>query len=113
MIADKRQTQRVGFTSDVSAFPVVPSKSGNIFEVYPQQHMYSAVDISRGGIRLSTSTPFPQDTILKLKVEILKKHPLDIFARVVWSNNRHTGLKFIVLHEDVQRHITHYTRASE
>jgi hypothetical protein len=113
MNEDKRQTQRVGFTSEVSAFSVLPSKSGHIFEVYPQHHLYHSVDISRGGIRLTTHKPFPQDSILKLKVEILKKRPLDIFARVVWSNDHHTGLKFIVLHEEVQRHIAQYTRTSE
>jgi hypothetical protein len=109
MLADKRKTQRVDFTSDVSAYPVVSSKSGYIFEVLSQPQTLPAVDISRGGIRLATRHRFVDRSIFKLKIELHKNNPLDVFARLVWSDKHHIGLKFIVLHEDAQRSITHFT----
>lgn len=109
MTDDKRQAERVGFTAEVAAYPVVASKSGNIYEVLSEPRSIPAVDISQGGIRLATKQPLDYHSVLKLKIEIQKKRPVDVFARVMWSNQHHSGLKFIVVHEEARRHITHYT----
>jgi hypothetical protein len=109
MIADKRKAERVFYTSEVSAYTVVASKSGNVFEVTSHPQTFPAVDISSGGIRLATSHPFADEAILKLKLELREKQPVDVFARVVWSNHQNTGLKFIILHEEAQRDIAHFT----
>jgi hypothetical protein len=110
MISEQRKSPRVDFTEGVLAHPVTPSKSGNIFEVNAQAHSFQAVDISREGIRLNAGRPLPPQSILKLNFELLKRKPLDVFARVVWSRGDQAGLKFIVLDENAQKHIHSYTR---
>jgi hypothetical protein len=107
--SDKRKAERVDYTSDVSAYTIIASKSGNIFEVNSKPQTIPAVDISCSGIRLATSHPFADEAILKLKLELRKKQPVDVFARVVWSNHQHVGLKFIILHEEAQRDLAHFT----
>lgn len=111
MHAEKRQSHRVSYTSDVNAFDVVPSKSGFIFEVASEPHTFPAMDVSCGGIRLAVSRPLVDQSILKIRMELQKKKPVDVFARVVWTDQKQAGLKFIVVHEEAQRHLAHYTQA--
>jgi len=113
MIVDKRKAERVSYTSNVSAYRVAPSKSGNVFEVTPEPQIFPAVDVSRSGIRLATNRPLADEAILKLKLELRKKKPVDVFARVVWSNHQHMGLKFIILHEEAQRDLAQFTSSPQ
>jgi hypothetical protein len=111
MQEDKRRFPRVDFTSSLDVYPVIPSKSGFIFEVAPRHESMKAKDISQSGIRLATPQPIAYRSILKLRMELRKKQPVELFARVIWSENGQSGLKFIVLHEEAKRHLAQYTGA--
>jgi hypothetical protein len=108
MIVEKRLSRRAGYTSPVDAYQVQPSRSGYIFEVSNEQERFPAVDISHTGIRLATSRTLPISAILKLKLALQPEKPVDVFARVVWSNQAQTGLKFIVLHEEAKQDLSVY-----
>ena len=93
---EKRQHRRFHFLEPVSVFPVLPSKSGNIFEVQPQALQAQARDISEGGVKLHLDRPLGPGSLLKLTFEVLQEEEVEVFGKIIWTDREHCGIRFML-----------------
>jgi hypothetical protein len=59
----------------------------------------TSLDISHGGMRLETRKPLPLHSVVKLDFQMLAEKPVQVFAKVVWSSQGFSGLRFITSDE--------------
>ncbi len=104
-VVEKRRFNRIEFREPVQVSPILPSKSANIYEVQDNRFEAQATDISEGGLRLEVPRPFTPHLLLKLKFEMSKDQPIEVFAKIVWSEKRFCGVSFIAVDEFMQKSI--------
>ena len=96
-LAEKRKFDRFQFQKSVQIFPVLPSKSGHIYEVQHQPIDAWANDISEEGLRLEVSHSFGSDSLLKLHFEFEKDKTVEAFGKIVWSHDSHSGIQLMLM----------------
>jgi hypothetical protein len=106
-VSDKRQYNRFDFKKPVQVFPVVPSVSGNIFEVHHQPIEMFSHNISEGGLRLETPGKIQKESLLKMNFEMSKDQPVEVYGKVMWTQDKHFGVRFILpdseLHQGLKK----------
>jgi hypothetical protein len=102
---EKRQHTRFDFQMPVKVFPVRSSKSGNIYEVQSNFHEFQARDISEGGLCLQTGQDFDSSQMLKMNFEVEKDRPVEVFGKVMWSNSKHLGVRFMMTNQEIRKGI--------
>jgi len=100
---ERREHTRVKFADQVQIYPVVESKSGNIFEVQNNPIAVKAVDLCEGGIRLELSFPKPPSQIFKLNFRIHKDKTVDVYGKTTWFSGKFLGCKFIALDAETRQ----------
>jgi hypothetical protein len=103
--AEKRKFDRYAFPKTVQAFPVLPSRSGNIFEVQKQSLEVAAHDISEGGLRLETDRSFDPQFLLKLSFEVVQERPVEVFGKIIWSSEGYHGVRFMLADQELKKGI--------
>ena len=102
---EKRQHPRFDFRETVKVFPVVPSKSGHIYEVQNKSVEFEACDISEGGLGLKAGHEFDGEIVLKMNFEVEKNQPVVVFGKVVWSEEKHLGVRFLMIDPEMRKSI--------
>jgi len=93
--SDKRKFVRFNFQRPVFLFPVVYSKSGNIYEVQTEAVQVWANNISEGGLRLENTTMFDPTFPVKLFFDLVKGQRVEIYGKIVWTLDQHCGIRFM------------------
>ncbi len=101
-LQEKRRYKRFDFQKSVKIFPVLPSKSGNIYEVQTQAVQVKAVDISEGGLRLETDADLNENFLVKMHFEMTKDRPVEVFGRIMWSSEKQHGIRFMIADHEIQ-----------
>ena len=110
---EKRQFHRIGFRKTVRVFPVLPSKSGNIFEVQKDSIWSQADNISEGGLLLETEQ-FPKSSlILKLNFEVAKDETVEVYGKVIWVEGGRCGVRFLFADNDLRKAIRSLARKND
>jgi hypothetical protein len=104
-IVERRRHDRFEFPQPVQIFPVLPSKSGNIYEVQNHSIEFKARDISEGGLRIEVDRPFDSNFLIKLNFEVLKDQPVEVYGKIIWSENNHCGIRFMLADEVLRKGI--------
>jgi hypothetical protein len=94
--AEKRKHNRFDFQKTVKVFPVLPSKSGNIFEVQKDPFELRASDISEGGLKLETPKSLAGQFLFKLNFEVASEQNVEVYGKVMWSGDKHCGVRFML-----------------
>ena len=102
---EKRQHQRYEFQQSVRVFPILPSKSGNIYEVHNEPIEFHARDISEGGLRIQAEHELNPHYLLKLHFEVSKDQPVEVFGKIMWSQEKHHGVRFMLVDQTMRRSI--------
>ncbi len=102
---EKRKHGRVEFQKSVQVFPVIPSRSGHIFEVQEKPVPAWANDISEGGLRLETSQAYDPNFLLKLNFEVEEDKAVEVFGKVIWTRDHHCGVRFMLVDQDMRKGI--------
>lgn len=97
--AEKRVYNRIDFQKPVRVFPVLPSKSGNIYEVQKDSFEAQASDVSEGGLGLKVSKPMSPEFLVKMNFELADNQPVEIYGKIVWSQSNRCGIRF--MHTDM------------
>ena len=92
---EKRHFDRFDFQKKIRIFPVLPSKSGNIFEVQKESFDARASNISEGGLSFKTERDLDPQFLLKMHFEAPGDQLVEVYAKVVWAKDRHCGVRFI------------------
>ena len=95
-VSEKRRRERFEVKKPVRVFTVVPSKSGNIFEVDAKHQPGIAHNISESGLKLEVQRPFKSEAILKLNIELEKDQTIEVYAKIVWAKKTHCGVSFVL-----------------
>lgn len=109
-VVEKRQHGRVEFQKSVQVFPVIPSKSGHIFEVQDKPVPAWANDISEGGLRLETSHSYDPNYLLKLNFEVDDDKCVEVFGKVIWARDHHCGVRFMMVDQEMRKGIQSLSR---
>ncbi|HUO58408.1 MAG TPA: PilZ domain-containing protein [bacterium] len=107
---EKRKHNRFEFQKPVRVFPVLPSKSGNIYEVQTESFEVQARDISEGGLRLQSQQELNPQFLVKLNFEISKDQPVEVFGKIMWSQERHHGIRFMLVDQEMRKGIKSLAR---
>src|SRR5579859_1332406 len=102
---EKRQHPRFDFQQPVKVYPVLPSKSGNIYEVQSRPVEFQAYNISEEGLALEADRDMDGEIILKMNFEVEKDQPLIVYGKIVWSQEKHLGVRFLMVDSDMRRSI--------
>ncbi len=102
---EKRQFDRFGYQKSVRVFPILPSASGNIYEV--QKHSFEALahDISEGGMRMESFKTFGSEIFLKVNIEVAKNKLVEILGKVIWSGKETCGVRFVIADPEIKKDI--------
>lgn len=93
---EKRRHKRFKFAEEVRVFPVLPSASGNIFEVQQEPVPSKAFDISEGGMRMEWDGELSPEFLLKLNFEFSNNLPVEVYGKIVWTKTDQVGVRFMV-----------------
>jgi len=104
-IEEKRKFNRFEFQKTVQIFPVLPSKSGNIFEVHKKPIEAWANDISEGGLRLEAADSFEPNFLLKLNLELEEDRSVEVYGKIIWSRDSHCGVRFMMVDKQLRKGI--------
>ncbi len=104
-IEEKRKFNRVEFQKTVKVFPVVPSRSGNIFEVQKKPIEAWVNDISEGGLRFEAADSFDPNFLLKLSLEIEEEKSVEVYGKIIWSRDSHCGVRFMLVDQELRKGI--------
>lgn len=107
---EKRRYNRFEFQKSVQVFPVLPSKSGNIFEVQQNPLKVWANDISEGGLRLETSNSFNPNFLLKLNFEVEEEKLVEVFGKIIWTRDSHCGIRFMLADQEMRKGIRSFAK---
>ncbi len=102
---EKRRHGRFDFQKRVQVFPVLPSKSGNIYEVQKDSFEARSSDVSEGGLGLETPKPLNPDFLLKVNFEVQDRQTVEVYGKVVWSEPNHCGIRFMYTDTSLRRGI--------
>ena len=105
---ERRKFTRAKFDETVTLHNVTESKSGNVFEVEGHPITVKAQDVSEGGIKLEFADTASPSKIYKLNFKIPKNGSVDIYSKLAWKSDGSFGLQFIVVDEEVRKHIRNY-----
>lgn len=111
-LPEKRRFERFIFQKPVRVYQVLPSKSGNIYEVQDQVIPAQSHNISESGLKLETTKPFGVGSILKLSFEVEKDDNVEIYAKIIWVQKTHCGVHFMAPDTSIQktvRNLSHKT----
>lgn len=103
--SEKRRFNRFTFQEPVLVFPVLPSQSGNIYEVQRSSIEARAHDISEGGLRLEVDRPLNSNFVLKLNFAVEKSEPVEVYGKIVWSEKNHCGIRFMLADSTLRKGI--------
>ena len=92
---EKRHFNRVGFQKPIRVFPVLPSKSGNIYEVQNESFEVHAYDVSEGGVGFETNRPMSPDFLVKMNFELSQDQPVEVYGKIVWAQSNRCGVRFM------------------
>lgn len=106
--SERRKYNRAKFNEAVTVHNVTESKSGNVFEVQGAPMVLKALDVSEGGMRLEIDDPASPTKIFKLNFKLPRNGSVDVYSKIAWNGDGTCGLQFIVLDEDVRKHIRGY-----
>jgi c-di-GMP-binding flagellar brake protein YcgR len=94
---EKRRHIRLEAIQSIQVFPVLPSKSGNIYEVQNKPLPASTIDISEGGVGLQISSKnLEPQAILKLSFETPAEGEVEVYSKIMWSDKTRCGVRFIM-----------------
>lgn len=102
---EKRKFDRYAFLKPVQVFPVLPSKSGNIYEVQNKPVEVQIRDISEGGLRLEGDREFDPQFLLKLSFEVAEERPVEVFGKIIWSSEGYHGVRFMLADQEMKKGI--------
>ncbi len=105
---ERRKYTRAQFSETVTVHNVTESKSGNVFEVEGRPITVRAQDVSEGGMKLEFAETASPSQIYKLNFKIPKNGSVDVYSKLAWKGDGSFGLQFIVLDEEVRKHIRNY-----
>lgn len=92
---EKRRFHRVDFQKKIRVFPVLPSKSGNIYEVQKESFDARSFNISEGGLSFGAEQELDPQFLLKMNFEAPGDLPVEVYAKVIWAKDRQCGVRFI------------------
>jgi hypothetical protein len=104
-VDEKRKFNRFDFQKTVQVFPVLPSSSGNIFEVQKKPIEAWANDISEGGLRLEAADSFDPNFLLKLNLELVEDQSVEVYGKIIWSRDSHCGVRFMLVDKKLRKGI--------
>jgi len=104
-ISEKREFKRFKFRRLLKVSAVVPSKSGNIFEVHPQAFEIFSHDISEGGLRIDNLKQLNPNAIFKVNVELAKNNVVETFGKVSWTDRYQCGINFFMSGQDFKKSV--------
>ncbi len=104
-IDEKRRHNRFEFQKRVRVFPVLPSKSGNIYEVQKDSFEALSANVSEGGLGLETPKPLDPNFLLKVNFEVKDHQTVEVFGKVIWSQPNHCGIRFMYADGSLRRGI--------
>lgn len=110
---DKRQHDRIVFRKTVRAFPVLPSKSGHIYEVQKNSVWVQAYNISEGGLLLETEQFSKSSLILKLNFEATKDEMAEVYGKVIWVEGGRCGVRFLFADANLRKGIRALVRKND
>ncbi len=102
---EHRQHERVEFNADVTIYPVIDSKSGNVLEIPSDGITVQCRDISEGGISLQMAPMNSSVSIVKINFKLRAYKPVDAFAKLIWNNGGACGFQYIILDDKSRSHI--------
>jgi hypothetical protein len=103
MVEEKRRYNRFGFQKSVQVYPVLPSISGNIFEVQKESIEARASNVSEGGLALETSRPLNPDNLVKMNFEVADHQPVEVYGKIIWSRSNRCGVRFMYLDASLRK----------
>jgi hypothetical protein len=94
---EKRLHRRQEALKPIRVLPIVPSKSGNVFEVLDRPVEGQTIDISEtgAGLKISTRGLQPQ-SLLKLFFETPDGDAFEVYAKIIWSERTRCGVRFVL-----------------
>lgn len=104
-VENKRQHERVGFQKVARVFPVLPSKSGHIYEVQKDSVWVQASNISEGGLLLETEQFSKSSLILKLNFEATQDEMAEVYGKVIWVEGGRCGIRFLFADANLRKAI--------
>jgi hypothetical protein len=104
-VMEKREFKRFKFRKLLRVTEIVPSKSGNIFEVHPQFFEIFSHDISEGGLRIDNMKKLNANSFFKVHVELAKNNVVETFGKVTWIDRYQCGLNFLMLGQDFKKSV--------
>ena len=107
---EKRRFNRFDFQNVIHVFPVLPSKSGNIFEVQKESFEASASNISEGGLKFETKKELSPNFLLKLNFELTHDQPLEVYGKVIWSKDNRFGIRFMYTDQTLRQAVRSIAR---
>ena len=110
---EKRRHIRQETFKSIRVLPIVPSKSGNIYEVQDRPVAGKAVDISvtGAGLKISTRGLEPQ-SLLKLIFETPEGDDFEVYAKIIWSERTRCGVRFVMSDQAVLKAVQEISRGS-
>ena len=110
---EKRRHHRQEAHKPVRVLPIVPSKSGNVFEVLDRPVEGRTIDISEtgAGLKISTRGLQPQ-SLLKLFFETPEGDAFEVYAKIIWSERTRCGVRFVLSDQAVLKAVREIQGAS-
>lgn len=110
---EKRRHGRQEALKPVRVLPIVPSKSGNVFEVLDRPVEGQTIDISEtgAGLKISTRGLQPQ-SLLKLFFETPDGDSFEVYAKIIWSERTRCGVRFVLSDQAVLKAVREIQDAS-
>ncbi len=102
-LQEKRHYDRYQFQKPIQVYPVLPSKSGNIYEVQDKVIPAQSNNISEGGLKLETNKSFDVNSILKLSFESEKDSSVEVYGKIIWTKKAHCGVRFMMPDRSIQK----------
>jgi len=100
---EKRRFNRVEFQKPIRVFPVLPSKSGNIYEVQKESFEVHASDVSEGGVGFETTRPMNPDFLVKMNFEAVENQPVEVYGKIVWTQSNRCGVRFMHMDSSLRK----------
>jgi hypothetical protein len=104
-VTEKRESKRFKFRKLLRVSAVIPSKSGNIFEVHPHSFEIFSHDISEGGLRIDNMKQISANGLFKVQVELAKNNVIETFGKVTWIDRYQCGLNFLMSGQDFKKSV--------
>lgn len=104
-VDEKRRHDRYEFQKTVRVYPVLPSQSGNIYEVQKESFEARTSDLSEGGLGLETRKPLDPHFLLKMNFEVENSQAVEVYGKVIWSTPNRCGVRFMYADSSLRRSI--------